>query len=73
MLIGALGLVFIAFYSNILYYEFMHIKKPKKDKDLVPAYFLLKRRKKKLVGTFNDVGDNDTKPGVGVVDDFNAR
>lgn len=74
MLIGIIGLVVFALFSNIGYYEFMYRKPIKKDKNLIPGYTILVRgRKKKLVGTFNDVGDSDAKPGIGPVDDFNGH
>lgn len=74
MLIGIVGLILVAVFGNIGYYEFMYKKPIKKDKDLIPGYTLLiRRRKKKLVGTFNSIGDSDTKSGTGSVDDFNGH
>lgn len=74
MLIGLLGAIFVALWINILYYETMYRKPIKKDKDLIPAYTRLERkRKKRLFETFNDSGVSEGKPGIGPVDDFNAR
>jgi hypothetical protein len=74
MLIGMIGLIAIALFGNILYYEFMHFRKPKKDKNLIPAYVdVTRKRKKRVYDTFNGSGGSEGKPGTGDSDDFNAR
>lgn len=46
MLLGMLGLIVLALFCNIGYYEFMHIKRSSKDVDLTKAYFALDRIKR---------------------------
>ncbi len=43
MIIGMLGLIVFALFANIIYYEFMHIKRPREDIDLTKGYFRLVR------------------------------
>lgn len=43
MIIGMLGLIVVALFANIGYYEYMYIKRPKKDLDLTKGYFNLDR------------------------------
>jgi hypothetical protein len=73
MLVGMIGLIVLALFSNIGYYEYMYKKPVKNDKDLISDYLVLTRKRKKLVGTFNGVGDLEEKSGTPDVDDFNAR
>lgn len=43
MIIGMLGLIVVALLVNIGYYEYMYIKRPKKDLDIITGYVEMDR------------------------------
>jgi hypothetical protein len=45
MIIGMLGLIVLALFGNILYYEYMYRKPVEKDQDVMKGYLELYRRK----------------------------